>query len=152
MDDFIRRPDRPNIDMPTRRSAEPVTRPIVNNPPRPTTVVSTSVVPQQPAVATMPHKTSVPQPTKLPPRARAPITAIVVAVFVSIGLIALTIFAYNKQQANDKPATNTTVQSTTPDTTQTIQDSSDNIDKTLNNLNDSTDFSETDLSDQTLNL
>lgn len=149
MDDFIRRPDSPNTT-PARRPVDPVSRPVVNSPARQPVSPTVSSEPPKAENTTTPHQET--QPVKLPPRARAPIAAIVVAIFVSVGLIGLTIFAYNRQQAGDSPVANTTEESSTSETSQTVQDSTESIDETLNSLDDTTDFSETDLSDQTLNL
>jgi hypothetical protein len=137
MDDFTKRPE---ADIQPRQPAQPVARPVAA-PAR----TETDAAPAETVVEAKPAD------KPMPPRARAPLAAIFVALLVSAGLIALAIYAYNNQQKSDTDPEPTTAQTETVDD-QTVQDTSDSIDETLNDLDDSTDFNEADTSDETLGL
>jgi uncharacterized protein HemX len=119
-------PSEPSPEMPTEEAHEPDTKPPHDEHPAPAA-----------------HKPG------------APVVAIIAAVLVAIGLIAVTVYAYQKSQDGNKtdkyslPSTNSETQADTA--TKEVDDVSKAVDSASNSA-DETDFSESELTDQNLGL
>ncbi len=86
----------------------------------------------------------------MPPRARAPIAAIIVALIVAGGLAALTVFTFLKTQKQTQEKTETTTtQAVMPEE---VDATTQAIDSELNTLNDTQDFDDSTMTDQALGL
>lgn len=163
----VLRPTRPVMDIQPRGVAVPLGRPAV----QPTRTVSTvpqsaAPVPAQPSQS--PTPVSMPQPASsapipsvpggqaspaapvLPPKQRVPLGAVIIAVTVGIGLIALATFAFIKTQKDAKTSSGDS--STNIVTPEEVQATSQSIDDELKTLNDQQDFDSSAISDQSLGL
>lgn len=162
MDDFTRRPARPVMDFTPRRPIQPSVRqpapvapvaPAIATPaPLPVPQVFERPEPIEPIIESTPIP-EVKSDHLIEPKSHkvgAPIAAIVVAILVSAGLVALTFFAYKHHTQAAKPTDANSLKETSD--SQAIQKDSEDIDKAINDLDDATDFNETDLSDQSLQL
>lgn len=89
-------------------------------------------------------------PTELP-HVKAPVAAIVIALLVGSGLMALTVFAYIKNQQKETAGRNTTSTATAvePAEVDTVNQA---MDEELTKLNDTEDFSDAQLTDEALGL
>lgn len=138
------RSSRPVMDVRPRSIPEPINRAAETAPAPP---VSSPAEPQPPALPTE-------RPAALPPKAKAPIFAIITAILVAGALIGLTVFAFLKYQDSPTPSPSptTTEQADNEATPTDVDQTTEDIDQELNNLNDDQDFDSNAISDETLDL
>lgn len=161
---------RPVMDLhPQRPAVPPAERTAASLPVnRPTSVPAPSSTPQVPSqpVAAAPAPTAegpnspidftqqTSAPVKLPPKHKAPIAAIVIALLVAAALIGLTVYIYFKAQNTVVPVDHSTTSeapSEAPSTNE-IDATSESIDAELNSADENADFESDDLSDEALEL
>lgn len=168
MDDI--RPPRRMMDVQPRSTPQPVqrtaTQPVRAStpqpsvtpspapaPPTPSVSVTSSATPSTPAVPATPDQAVALTGMTLPPKVKAPVAAIVLAVLVCLGLIGLTVFAYLKTQSDTKSnGDNQTTQQTEAITPEAVDASQESIDAEIGTTNDDQDFNAAELSDESLGL
>ena len=150
-----------SVPQPVQRDATPVSVSRSEPTPEDPVVEPAPDMPETPPTAetpTPPVSDSTTPPIagmQLPPKHKAPILAIIIAILVAGGLIGLTVYVYLSTQNPDQNTdTSTAQQESTADTAtpEDVDSTSQSLETELNTANDDTDLNPNDLSDETLGL